>query len=104
MKIRCLSKRENHWFGEINGLDDIQVFAEYPSQRHNFAIVPGMEYMGTTYYINASERSLKARVFQALSLEQIASENEIPAEEPGDEGPVYISGEPENQDSGAEEV
>ena len=43
-------------------------------------------------------------VFQALSLEQIASENEIPAEEPGDEGPVYISGEPENQDSGAEEV
>lgn len=104
VKIRCLSKRENHWFGEINGLDDIQVFAEYPSQRHNFAIVPGMEYMGTIYYINASERSLKARVFQALSLEQIASENEIPAEEPGDEGPVYISGEPENQDSGAEEV
>nr|WP_305182489.1 hypothetical protein [uncultured Schaedlerella sp.] len=75
VKIRCLSKRENHWFGEINGLDDIQVFAEYPSQRHDFAIVPGMEYMGTIYYINAEERSLKARVFQALSLEQIARED-----------------------------
>lgn len=76
VKIRCLSKRENHWFGEINGLTDIQVFAEYPSQKHDFAIVPGMEYMGTIYYINTEERSLKARVFQALSFEQITEENE----------------------------
>lgn len=76
VKIKCLSKRENHWFGEINGLSDIQVFAEYPSQKHDFAIIPGMEYMGTIYYINTEERSLKARVFQALSLEQIVDENE----------------------------
>lgn len=76
VKIRCLSKRENNWFGEINGLSDIQVFAEYPSQKHDFAIVPGMEYLGTIYYINPGERSLKARVFQALSLEQIEQENQ----------------------------
>lgn len=76
VKIRCLSKRDNHWFGEINGLDDIQVFAEYPSQKHDFPIVPGMEYMGTIYYINTEERSLKARVFQALSFERIEEENE----------------------------
>ncbi len=75
VKIRCLSKRENNWFGEINGLSDIQVFAEYPSQKHDFAIVPGMEYLGTIYYINPEERSLKARVFQALSLEQIEQDN-----------------------------
>ena len=76
VKIRCLSKRENNWFGEINGLSDIQVFAEYPSQKHDFAIVPGMEYLGTIYYINPEEHSLKARVFQALSLEQIEQENQ----------------------------
>ena len=58
--------------------------------------------MGTIYYINASERSLKARVFQALSLEQIASENEIPAEEPGDEGTAYAGDESVNQGSGAD--
>ncbi len=76
VKIRCISKRENNWFGEINGLDDIQVFAEYPSERHQFAIIPGMEYMGTIYYINQKERSLKARVFRALSLEQLEEEND----------------------------
>ena len=75
VKIRCISKRENNWFGEINGLDDIQVFVEYPSERHHFAIIPGMEYMGTIYYINQEEHSLKARVFQALSLEQLEEEN-----------------------------
>ena len=75
VKIRCISKRENNWFGEINGLDDIQVFVEYPSERHHFAIIPGMEYMGTIYYINQDEHSLKARVFQALSLEQLEEEN-----------------------------
>ena len=56
-------------------MDDIQVFVEYPSERHNFAIIPGMEYMGTIYYINQDEHSLKARVFQALSLEQLEEEN-----------------------------
>lgn len=75
VRIRCISKRENNWFGQINGLEDIQVFAEYPSSKHNFAIVPGMEYMGTIYYINPEERSLKARVFQALSFEQLTEEN-----------------------------
>lgn len=73
VRIRCISKRENNWFGQINGLEDIQVFAEYPSSKHNFAIVPGMEYMGTIYYINPEEHSLKARVFQALSFEQLDS-------------------------------
>lgn len=80
VRIKCLSKRENHWFGQINGLEDIQVFVEYPSQKHQFAIVPGMEYMGTIYHINTEERSLKARVFQALSFEQLSEEN-VNAEE-----------------------
>ena len=31
--------------------------------------------MGTIYYINQEEHSLKARVFQALSLEQLEEEN-----------------------------
>lgn len=81
VKIRCLVKKENHWFGQINGLEDIQVFAEYPSERHRFPIVPGMEYMGTIYYINTKEHSLKARVFQALSLESIAEEDVLNSEE-----------------------
>jgi len=81
VKIQCISKRDTHWFGKINGLNDIQVFAEFPSSRHDFAIVPGMEYMGTIYYINPEERALKVRVFQALSLEEIMEENEVVLEE-----------------------
>lgn len=69
VRIKCLSLKEGHWFGEINGLKDIQVFAEYPSASRHFAIIPGMEYMGKIYYMNTNERSLKARVFQALTLE-----------------------------------
>lgn len=98
VKITCLSKRENHWFGEINGLEDIQVFVEYPSQKHNFPIVPGMEYMGTIYYINTDERSLKARVFQALSFERIIEEDVRPAEEQTKE-PI----EAESEESESEE-
>ncbi len=69
VRIKCLSLKEGHWFGEINGLKDIQVFAEYPSASRRFAVIPGMEYMGKIYYMNTNERSLKARVFQALTLE-----------------------------------
>lgn len=74
VRIKCLSLKEGHWFGEINGLEDIQVFTEYPSAAHDFRIIPGMEYMGKIYYLNAKERSLKARVFQALTLEGYAAE------------------------------
>lgn len=74
VRIKCLSLKEGHWFGEINGLEDIQVFTEYPSAAHDFRIIPGMEYMGKIYYINIKERSLKARVFQALTLERYAVE------------------------------
>lgn len=74
VRIKCLSLKEGHWFGEINGLEDIQVFTEYPSSAHDFRIIPGMEYMGKIYYMNTKERSLKARVFQALTLESYAVE------------------------------
>lgn len=103
VKIRCLSKRENNWFGEINGLSDIQVFAEYPSQKHDFAIVPGMEYLGTIYYINPEERSLKARVFQALSLEQIEQENQAVLDDDNNETGEIMPEEAE-QDDGREEL
>lgn len=96
VKIRCISKKENHWFGEINGLEDIQVFAEYPSSKHDFMIVPGMEYMGTIYYINTEERSLKARVFQALSFAQLEEEN-MSAEENDVEDSFIPEGLPEEE-------
>lgn len=88
VKIKCLSKRDNFWYGEINGLPDIQVLAEYPSQKHDFSIMPGFSYLGTLYHVDIKERSLKARVFQALSFEQMAEgageqprDSEIPQEE-----------------------
>lgn len=68
VRIKCLSLHKGHWFGEINGLNDIQVFTEYPSPTRDFPIVPGMEYMGKIYHLSARERSLKARVFEALTL------------------------------------
>lgn len=81
VRIKCLSLKKGHWFGEINGLTDIQVFTEYPSAARDFPIIPGMEYMGKIYYLNTKERSLKARVFQALTLENY--EKEEKGEEPG---------------------
>ncbi|MDD3361837.1 MAG: hypothetical protein PHW34_09220 [Hespellia sp.] len=103
VKIKCLSKRDTHWFGEINGLEDIQVFAEYPSQKHDFAIVPGMEYMGTIYYVNPEEHSLKARVFQALTFEQIEEKNVV-VEENSENKEQVDSATPEIEEQTAEEA
>ena len=75
VRIRCLSLHSNHWFGEINGLEDIQVFTEYPSNNRNFPIIAGAEYMGKIYHMDTKERSLKARVFKALTLERLQEEN-----------------------------
>lgn len=75
VRIKCLSLKKGHWFGEINGLKNIQVFTEYPSASHDFPIIPGMEYMGKIYYMNAKEHSLKARVFQALTLESYGEDD-----------------------------
>ena len=75
VRIKCLSLKKGHWFGEINGLKDIQVFTEYPSASRDFPIIPGMEYMGKIYYMNTKERSLKARVFQALTLESYGEDD-----------------------------
>ena len=75
VRIKCLSLKKGHWFGEINGLKDIQVFTEYPSATRDFPIIPGMEYMGKIYYMNTKERSLKARVFQALTLESYGEDD-----------------------------
>lgn len=66
VKIKCISLEENHWFGQIAGVDEIQVFTEYPSSIHAFKIIPGHEYLGKIYHMNVKERSLKARVFQWL--------------------------------------
>lgn len=74
VRIKCLSLKEGHWFGEINGLRDIQVFAEYPSAARDFPIIPGMEYMGKIYHMNTHEHSLKVRVFQALTLERLSGD------------------------------
>lgn len=75
VKIKCVSKKDGFWYGEINGLPDIQVLAEYPSQKHNFSIVPGFSYLGTLYHVDIKERSLKARVFQALSFDKMAEDS-----------------------------
>lgn len=81
VRIKCLSLRKGHWFGEINGLKDIQVFTEYPSSARDFPIIQGMEYMGKIYYMNTKERSLKARVFQALTLEGYENSEEMRGKE-----------------------
>jgi len=81
VKIKCLSKRDNFWYGEINGLPDIQVLAEYPSHKHDFSIVPGFSYLGTLYHVDIKERSLKARVFQALTFDKMAEESQEQAKE-----------------------
>ena len=83
VRIKCLSLHQGHWFGEINGLKDIQVFTEYPSPARNFPIIPGMEYMGKIYHLNTKERSLKARVFEALTLGEL---NEDSLEEQDEKG------------------
>lgn len=68
IKITCKSLEETHWFGEVAGLLNIQVFTEYPSEIHTFKIEVGKEYLGKIYHMDVENHSLKARVFQMLPL------------------------------------
>lgn len=75
VRITCLSTHDNYWFGQIKGLNDIQILGEYPSMDHQFVILPGMEYMGKIYHLNPQEHSFKVRVFRALTQEELNAEN-----------------------------
>lgn len=75
-KIRCTSKRNNNWFGEIEGLSDIEIFTEYPSRLNNFPIVVGMSYMAKIYRKDVKQRVLKARPFEPVSINRIQREND----------------------------
>lgn len=66
VKIKCKSLNGNHWFGEIKGLEKIQVFTEFPSSIHSFEIEVGKEYLGKIYHMDIDKHSLKARVFQII--------------------------------------
>lgn len=67
IKLTCSSLEKTHWFGEAGGLENIQVFAEYPSSIHDFKVEIGKEYLGKIYHMDVSKHSLKARVFMALN-------------------------------------
>ena len=46
VRVQCITKRANYWFGRIKGIENLPVFTEYPSSECNITIIEGMEYMG----------------------------------------------------------
>lgn len=69
--IKCIQRRERSFFGNIEGLKDIEVFCEYPTQpidsRNNpLVIVEGEYYMGKIYRVSEEKKSLKARILYKI--------------------------------------
>ena len=65
--IKCIQRREHCFFGNIEGLRDIEVFCEYPplptdSRNNPLVIVEGEYYMGKIYRVSEEKKSLKVRI------------------------------------------
>ena len=69
VRITCVDKTKKHWFGTIDGLNDIQVFCEYPDASNRVTdvrITIGQEYEGYIYSVSEEKMLLKARVFREI--------------------------------------
>ncbi|WP_113675878.1 hypothetical protein [Vallitalea guaymasensis] len=64
--FKCIHKVERNFFARIDGLDDIDVYVEYPKPGLQIPIFEGMKYQGFIYRVNEKTKLLKARVFKML--------------------------------------
>lgn len=72
VRIKCIQKRKNSFFGQIEGLKDIEVFCEYPSsnvdqQGKPLIITPGGLYQGYIYRVSEERKMLKARILYQIT-------------------------------------
>lgn len=64
--VKCVDKRDHNWFASIDGLEDIEVYCEYPEAERGIHIVLDQEYLCNIYRVNAETHLLKARVFRQV--------------------------------------
>ncbi len=62
----CINKLDYKFFARIDGLDDIDLYVEYPNKERNIPILEGMKYQGYIYNVNEEKKIFKARVFKML--------------------------------------
>lgn len=66
VNITCTSKENKKFWGIIEGIDELNVYCEYPDKEKNLFIQVGAKYQGYIYAVNEETELLKARVFKAL--------------------------------------
>lgn len=65
VRVTCTLKRDRNFFGRIKGLDEINVYCEYPDG--NIRIIEGFEYEGYVARVSEKTQLLRVRIFRQLT-------------------------------------
>lgn len=65
VKILATDLLEKHFFGKVLGIDEINVFCEYPDNKE-LKIVPGATYIGYVYNVSEARQNLKCRMLERV--------------------------------------
>lgn len=79
LRITCTSKRDKHFFGIIDGVQDLKILCEYPRDK-NIQINVGGEYVGFVYVSSEKNRKLSMRI-----LEEIVNDDDLEVKDDGNE-------------------
>ena len=66
IRVKCVDIRQHNWFGQIEGLEDIEVYIEFPEPERGIRIVKEEEYLCHVYRVNPETHLFKARVFRHI--------------------------------------
>lgn len=66
VNVTCMIKAANNFWGEIEGLDEINVYCEYPDADKNLFIAEGITYQGYVSAVSEETKLLRVRVHKVL--------------------------------------
>lgn len=66
VNVTCTSKADKNFWGMIEGLDEINVYCEYPDDDKNLFIAEGIIYQGYVSAVSEDTKLLRVRVHKAL--------------------------------------
>ena len=64
IKVKCMYLGKNEWFGSVDGLEDIDVYCQYPDEEDNITVSIGKEYICMVYNVSEADHQFRCRVIK----------------------------------------
>lgn len=62
VEVTCTELKKDHFFGVINGINDIEVLCEYPVKDSQIMIIPGQKYFADVTKVNVEKKKLTVKI------------------------------------------